>query len=162
MNSFLDLFAPIKGAMIIFRLGYIPKECEFFELTSDQYRHFYETAEGADEHQDEKLFMILPEDPKKYDEIASGDALVLSEKNIDDVKQAVDLIEKYCADSGKVFFSLEEKLCYCASRLPSVATEGTKYERFHNNYDKKPATEDTAKAAKDAVIGVIATAKKKA
>jgi hypothetical protein len=47
-------------------------------------------------------------------------------------KKYEKLIERYCAKSGKKFNNIEEKLCYYVALLPSVATEGTKYEKFHS------------------------------
>jgi hypothetical protein len=74
--------------------------------------------------------MILPKDTQKYSELASQDVFVLTESEIHFVKKGEQIIEKYCAESGKTFNSFEEKLYYVASVLPGVASEGTKYKTF--------------------------------
>ncbi len=116
--------------MAIFKLGFVPKDSEFYELTSEQYQRYYATAAGADEHLDEKLYMILPEDSQKYAELASEYVFVLTEKDVILIKKAEELIEEYCKKSRKKFNNFEEKLYYCASVMPEVISEGTKYERL--------------------------------
>jgi hypothetical protein len=130
--SLLDMFATLNGVTVIFKLGFIPKDDDLYELTPEQYEHYYATAEGADEHYDEKIYMLLPKDPQKYAEIASEDVFAISEKEVVLIERAEKLIERYCADSKKTFNSLDEKLRYCASVMPDVVSKGTQYERYHN------------------------------
>ncbi len=130
MPSFLDIFSTLNGVVAIFKLGFVPKDSEFYELTSEQYQHYYATAAGADEHLNEKLYMILPDDSQKCAELASEYVFVLTEKDITLIKKAEELIEEYCKKSGKKFNNFEEKLYYCASVMPEVVSEGTKYERL--------------------------------
>ena len=133
--SVLDIFNPLKGAMILFRLGFIPKESDFLELTCEQYEHYYNTVEDADSHRNEKMFMLLPENPQGYAEVAAGDALVISERDLAMIDGGLAFIEKCCADSGETFNSFDEKLRYCAGKLPAIATEGTKYEKFKRKWN---------------------------
>jgi hypothetical protein len=129
MSGF-GLFSPFRGAMILFKLGFVPQEGDFLELTNEQYQHFYNTAEDADSHRNEKLFMLLPQDLQIYAEVAAGDALILSEGDIALIKGGVDFIENCCAESGEKFNTFDEKLRFCADKLPAIATDGTKYEKF--------------------------------
>jgi len=131
----MSVFSPLRGAMILFKLGFIPTEGDFLELTSEQYQHFYNTAEDADNHRDEKLFMLLPQDPQIYAEVAAGDALILSEGDIAGIKGGVAFIENCCADSGEKFNTLDEKLRFCAGKIPAVITDGTKYAQFQRKWD---------------------------
>jgi len=130
MSSFFDFLAPLNGLMVIFKLGFVPKDSELYELTSEQYQHYYNTVEEADEHLGEKIYMILPECSQKYAELASEHVFVLTEKEVVIMKKAEKLIEDCCNKSKKEFNSFDEKLCYCASVMPSVVSEGTKYEKF--------------------------------
>lgn len=134
MSGF-GLFSPLRGAMILFKLGFIPKEDDFLELTSEQYQHFYNTAGDADSHRDEKLFMLLPQDPQVYAEVAAGDALILSEGDIAEIKGGVAFIENCCADNEEKFNTLDEKLRFCAGKLPAMATDGTKYAKYQRKWD---------------------------
>ena len=48
----LDLFFGTGDAVrMIFKLGYVPEESEFYELTCDQYKYYFEIYG----HTDEKL-----------------------------------------------------------------------------------------------------------
>jgi hypothetical protein len=129
MFSIFDMFSKLNGVMAIFKLGFIPKDSELYELTPEQYERYYATAAEDDKHPNEKLYMILPEDQQKYIELASEEVFVLTEKDVLLMKQAEELIEVYCTESKKEFNSFEEKLHYCASVMPSVVSDGTKYER---------------------------------
>jgi hypothetical protein len=120
----------------IFQLGYIPAKEEFYELTPEQYERYYETE--VMEEKGEKIFMLLPGNVKKYNELASGDVFVCSEKEISMLEDLEKEIDKYCEDSGKTFETVEEKLHYLARMLPDYFTEGTKFERKRVIYlDKK-------------------------
>jgi formylmethanofuran dehydrogenase subunit E len=135
--SLLDMFSTLSGVTVIFKLGFIPNDDDLYELTPEQYEHYYATAEGADEHSDEKVYMLLPKDPQKYAEIASEDVFALGERDVVFIEKAAKLIEEYCAKSGKTFNSLDEKLRYCASVMPDVVSKGTQYERYHNKIINK-------------------------
>ena len=130
MNSILEMFSVLTGVKAIFKLGYIPENDEFYELTSEQYKAYYDRmGKDDDTPPDAKIFMLLPKDMQKYKELASEDVFVITESELYFVRKAEELIEIYCADSGKTFDNLDEKLYYVASVLPNVASKGTKYEK---------------------------------
>jgi hypothetical protein len=128
MIQHLDFFAPLVGATAVFKLGFVPEDDELYELTPEQYQRYYATVEEADESLGEKVYMILPKDSQKYVELASGDVFTLTEEEVLLTRRAEELFETYCADSGRKFNNFEEKLCYCASVMPDVVSQGTKYE----------------------------------
>lgn len=123
----MDIFDLFFGAgpaiQVIFKLGYIPKDTEFYELTCQQYQHYFDTIG----HTDEKVFILLPDDKEKYKEFAVGDTYCMTESEKNSLKDGEAIIEKYCKDSGKQFNSIHEKLCYVASQLPDVFSKGTPY-----------------------------------
>jgi hypothetical protein len=129
MNSILDLFATLGGVQVIFKLGYVPGDDELFELTSEQYKAYYDRMEEGEVFPDEKLYMILPKDSQKYSELASEDVFILTESEAMLVNRGAELIELYCKESKKEFTNIEEKLYFVASVMPDVASKGTKYER---------------------------------
>lgn len=66
-----DLFFRTGPALqVLFKLGYMPKDEEFYEMTYQQYQHYFDMYG----HTDEKIYLLLPEDQKKYTELAAGDA----------------------------------------------------------------------------------------
>jgi len=132
MNAIIDMFLVLTGVQAIFKLGYIPEDDEFYELTFEQYQAYYSRMERSDNiPPDVKIYMILPKDMQKYRELASKDVFVLTESEIHLVRKAEELIEKYCVNSGKTFHNLDEKLYYVASVLPNAASKGTKYEKVN-------------------------------
>ncbi|MDR1584013.1 MAG: hypothetical protein LBS55_12305 [Prevotellaceae bacterium] len=126
MNIF-DLFRPAVLLNAVFQLGYIPKREEFYELTPEQYEKYYENEEMEEDN--EKIFMLLPNDIEKYNELASGDVFACSEKEISEFEDVEKLIDKYCKNSGKTFKTFEDKLCYVASVVPPCFTAGTRFEK---------------------------------
>jgi len=128
-SSGLDIFSSLSGVMIILKLGFVPEDEELYELTPEQYQHFYATVKNANEHLGKKIYMVLPKNSQKYVELASEDVFVLREEDVILMRKAEEFIENYCTKSEKEFNSFEEKLCYCASVMPSVVSKGTKYER---------------------------------
>lgn len=124
--NFFDLFFGTGNAIrVIFKLGYMPKEDEFYELTCQQYQHFFEMFGQTEE----KIFMLLPSDRQKYKAFASDDVFCITESEKASLKDGEAIIEKYCEDSGKQFSSFHEKLCYVASHLPPVFSKDTPYSR---------------------------------
>jgi hypothetical protein len=123
-----DFFRSAEVLRALFLLGYIPKREEFYELTPEQYERYYET-EGQGESKNQKIFMLLPHDVERYNEIASGDVFVMTEEEISYFNDAERIVDSYCKNSDKTFNSLEEKLYYVAKFVPDVFIEGTKFER---------------------------------
>jgi len=92
MNSVLDLFSPVAGVQVIFKLGFMPQDDELFELTCEQYQAYYDSAEDDDEiNPDEKVYMLLPKDQQKYGEFAAGDVIAFTESDITTIKRAETL-----------------------------------------------------------------------
>jgi hypothetical protein len=123
--SISEFLSPFTGVMAIFKLGLVPEDDELYELTPEQYKHYYATVEDANEHLGEKIYVILPKDPQKYKELTFEGVFTLTEKEVIFMKRAEKLIEEYC--KGKKFDNFHEKLCYCASVMPEVFSKGTKY-----------------------------------
>lgn len=110
----------------IFRLGFIPQEDNFLELTDEQYAQFH-AKEGES---DERIFMLVSNNP--HIAIAEGEneisIVTESEKNY--FASTAEIIKNYCKDQP--FASDEEKLRYAASKLPDCFTKGTRYEKYHH------------------------------
>jgi hypothetical protein len=136
MSSRLGIFSSMGGVKVIFLLGFVPEDDELYELTAEQYQHYYDTAaEDANERfTGEKIYMVLPKDPKKYAEIAVESVFAFKEEEIHTIRRGEEIIENYCQKSGKEFKDFDEKLRYCASLMPSVFTKGTKYECYYKGF----------------------------
>jgi hypothetical protein len=130
--SIWDIFRSAETVSAIFKLGYIPEKDEFYELTPEQYKRYYETMD--EEPTGEKIFMLLPKDAQKYIEIADDDVYVFTETDIERLVEGEELINRYCTGSKKPLKTFEDKLRYAASVLPEIFSEGTKYERTRMVY----------------------------
>lgn len=122
---FWDIFHSVEAINAVFKLGFVPAKEEFYELTPEQYELYYSTNERTGE----KIFMLLPDDPQIYNEVASGDVFVVTEQEMSRFEGAGLTIERYCARSKKTFATFEDKLRYVAGKLPPFFTVGTKYAR---------------------------------
>lgn len=129
MDAFDLIFGPIGPALnFIFRIGYIPDENDFLELTEEQYisftRQYGETTR--------KIYMYSPSNPcysldDDYNEISC-----LDEFDLQGFKDAAKLIQQYCDKSNRTFNTLSEKLQYMASVLPETFSKNTPYEKYHH------------------------------
>jgi hypothetical protein len=122
----LEFFQSAAAVKAVFTLGFLPTKEEFYELTPDQYEQYYANNEPTDE----KIFMILPNDPQKYGEVASADVFVVTEREMHSFESVGRTIENYCKDSKKKLKTFDEKLHYVADKMPPFFSEGTKYEKF--------------------------------
>jgi len=139
MASFLAMCA---GMQIIFNMGFVPTDEELSELTPEEYRRFYDSvATEEDRVSKERIYVLLPKDPKLYAKFAGEKALVFRETEVRSIKAGAETIEKSCKDSGKEFKTFDEKLRYCASVMPDVFSEGTKYARHHKDINPKKDTQ---------------------
>lgn len=121
-----DLFFRTGPALqVLFKLGYMPKDEEFYEMTCQQYQHYFDMYG----HTDEKIYLLLPEDQKKYTELAAGDAFCMKESEKDSLKDAEKIIEEYCRKSGKQFLTFQDKLRYAATCLPDVFSKDSPYAK---------------------------------
>jgi formylmethanofuran dehydrogenase subunit E len=123
----LNIFENAIYVSTIFKLGYVPEKDEYYELTPEQYRKYYREFEDGNDKTDEMVFMLLPKDPQKYNELVDGDVFVLTETEIKGLEKANKVIEKICRECGKTFANYEEKLVYVASKLPAVFSKNTKF-----------------------------------
>jgi hypothetical protein len=126
--NILDFLKSAEALKIVFQLGYMPEKDEFYELTPEQYEQYYKT-EGQHDARDRKIFMLLPHDAKKYNEIASEEVFVVTEQEMSYFDNAGRIIESYCKNSDTPFDSFEDKLYYVAKLVPDVCVEGTKFEK---------------------------------
>jgi hypothetical protein len=132
--NILDLFKSATALSAVFKLGYLPKREEFYELTPEQYEKYYETERMEEEG--EKIYMLLPNDIQKYNELAAGDVFVVSEKDLHYLENVDKIIDSYCED--RTFETFEDKLYYVATIVPGVFSEGTKFAKTRLIYlDKK-------------------------
>lgn len=118
----IDLFLNVAPAVqAIFKLGFKPKEEEFYELTEEQYEKFKEQGQEITC----KWYLLLP---KKYS-VQGNEVITVNEKQKESLLKAAIKIEKYCEGDEKSFENYEEKLYYAASRMPEGFSEGTKFAK---------------------------------
>jgi hypothetical protein len=124
----MELFRAVEVLRVVFNWNYVPKREEFYELTPEQYKRYYAT-EGKNDSRDEKVFMLLPHDAQKYDELASGDVYVVTDSEMHYFDIVEGMIDYYCKNSDKPLKTLEDRLYYAAKFVPEVCVKGTKYEK---------------------------------
>jgi len=134
MPSWLGgFFGMCEGMQIIFNMGFVPTDEELCELTPEQYRQFYDTVVTEEDRiSKEKMYMIRPKDPKLCAKLDADKVLVFRETEVRAIKAGAKTIEEYCAHSKRKFKTFNDKLRYCASVMPGIFSEGTKYERYHD------------------------------
>lgn len=125
MDLFDLLFVAGPAVQVIFKLGYVPEESEFYEMTSQQYQEYFDTIGWTDQ----KVFILLPNDKDKYKELAAGDVICMTEAEKLSLKSGEAIINKLCDDSGKQFNNFTEKLYHAAAFLPDVFSQGTAFEK---------------------------------
>ena len=120
-----DLFFGAGHAVhTIMKLGFMPKDEDFLELTAEQYRQFFE-KEGYTE---EKVYALLPKDPKHYVESNFNELNICTESDIATLKRGWQIVESYCKESGFKFTTDQQKLMYAATRLPDVFSRDTPFD----------------------------------
>lgn len=132
VNGFWDLlFGAGPALQIIYKIGFRPKEEDFYELTDDQYEKY---CKDTGDTSGQRVYMILPRNPKDYANTASGDEIMaLTESDMDSLERGWGIVERYCEKSGREFHSDEEKLQYAATLLLDVFTKGTRFEIYHTS-----------------------------
>ena len=131
-NGFWDLlFGAGPALQLIYKMGFRPKKDDFYELTAEQYeKYLRDTGDTSGE----KVYMILPHNPKDYANIATGsEVMAFTESDLDTLERGWGIVERYCGKSGREFHSDEEKLQYAATLLPDVFTKGTSFEVNHTS-----------------------------
>ncbi|MDR0567423.1 MAG: hypothetical protein LBG47_10400 [Prevotellaceae bacterium] len=129
----LKLYLSVEAVNAVFRLGFLPAKEEFYELTPEQYAQYYSTNEKTND----KIFMLLPNDPQTYSRVASGDMFIVTEQEVARFEKAGRIIESYCKDSEKTFATFEKKLRYVAGKVPSTCLLRTKYARLWKRRQKE-------------------------
>ena len=130
MLTTYDIFFGIWPAIkTIIRLGFMPKEEDFKELTPHQYEKFYNTVG----YTEEKIYALLPDDPQRKVPLESAELMVLKEQEKEYFEQGWVVIEQYCFKSGRKFLTEKEKIAYAASCLPYVFSKGSEFEHYHNS-----------------------------
>ena len=114
-----------QAVVAVFKLGFLPKEGDFLELTEEQYAGLKRQQEV-----DERYFMLAPENTQvaldeKWNEIS-----IVSETEKAALLRGVDVIEKYC--KGKDFSTDTEKLRYAANKMPSCFSDGSSFAKYQN------------------------------
>lgn len=133
MNDLYYLFFKFGPALqFVFKIGYIPQNADFKELTPEQYASYYRQTpkEESDELKGQKLLVFLPDDTSVYNKLVNqyGDQLIIVGENEKSVFSNVSaFINKCCNESGRDFKTLNDKLVYMAKTLPDVFTSETPY-----------------------------------
>ncbi|WP_303005149.1 hypothetical protein [Bacteroides congonensis] len=129
MNVFDLMFGSVGSALnFIFRIGYIPVESDFLELTEEQYAAFFRQCGETTS----KIYMFAPSNScysldDDYNEISC-----LDEDDLQGFLDAAELILQYCDKSNRSFKTTKEKLRYMASALPEAFSKDTPYEKYHH------------------------------
>ena len=111
------MFGP--AVQCLFRLGVLPQNEDFVELTEEERNLYFKHNQRTDE----KVFRLklLVEDSLYTDNV-----VCMTEIEKETLLNAVEFINKYGKD--KTFSTNEDKLRYVASRLPEIFSKGTKFE----------------------------------
>jgi hypothetical protein len=119
----------LNAATIIFQMGYIPSDDEFYELTPELYKKFEEQAQYNKDLDgvEGNIYMLLPKDPRYQS--ASREVEVVTEDQMKWFRKAEKVFEQYCIDYGKTFTNVEQRLTWLTTILPPAITAGSKYRR---------------------------------
>ena len=123
MNLHEIFFEFIPDISYIFRLGYIPSQSDFHELTEEQYE-VYQKQSGD---MSKPVYSIVPSDDKSLEQ--SGNISIVKEEEMFRAGMAVMFLSLYAQESGCESEESEDILRFAAERLPRSITAGTKYER---------------------------------
>jgi hypothetical protein len=126
--DFLDLLGGTGQAlMFIFKLNHVPTESEYYELTHEQYQRYFEQCG----YTSERVFMLIPDNQQDFRELGTDDVYCLTESEKHEFKNAVRVIDHFCAIATDTeFHTFEDKLRYMARILPSVFSKGSRYEKY--------------------------------
>ena len=124
MGLFDLLFGAGPAITKIMALGFMPKDEDFLELTPEQYEKFY----AQNGHTEEKVYALLPKDPKHYVESKFNELNICTESDIATLKCGWQIVESYCKESGFAFTTDQQKLMYAATRLPDVFSRDTPFD----------------------------------
>jgi hypothetical protein len=146
----IDVFRSLEALRAVFQMGYIPTKEEFYELTPEQYERYYESQ--PNDPRGEKVFMLLPHDAQKYNEIAVEDVFVCTEHELHYFDNIEKMLDKYCKNSPTKLETIEDKLYYAARFVPDIFTDDTQFARhkliYLNNDKEKKKSNKTKKKGK--------------
>ena len=144
MIDIFDLFFGAGPAITkIMEFGFMPKDEDFLELTSEQYCQFYKKMG----YTEEKVFALLPKDPSHYVVSDFNELNVCTESDIAAMKRGWQIIENLCAKSNNTFGNDRQKMMYAASWLPDVFSKGTPFECAHSGNLSIASINDSAGCA---------------
>ena len=126
----MDVFDMLFGlggqaVVAVFKLGFLPKEGDFLELTEEQYAGLKRQQEV-----DERYFMLAPENTQVALDEDWNEISIVSETEKAALLRGVDVIEKYC--KGKDFSTDTEKLRYAANKMPPCFSDGSSFAKYQN------------------------------
>jgi len=123
MGALELLFYASEGVRAIFELGFIPHKSEFFAFTEREYECYEKQIGPVNE---KKLFQIIPKNYKYL--LPNNEVNTVSEAEVEKIIMAGNVLKRYGDDSGYRFENDEELLYYCASVMPSIFSENTKFD----------------------------------
>ena len=123
----LDLFMEGGQAiMLIFKLGFIPREKDFKEFSQRDYEKYHKEV-GETEG---KMFILNPD---KVEE--EGSLYAFSEMEKDKMLEAADVIQNLAQEH--LSENDDETLRFVASVMPYPFSKGSKYEKYGGGKPKK-------------------------
>lgn len=119
----------------IFKMGYIPRETDFQELTEELYAAFRSKASAEDLKKmgEGPIYAFVPDDPQAQSYLTKtfgNNLAIMTSAERSGFSTAVSYIDKECNESGKTFKSDSDKLKYMADRLPAFFSEDTPYAAY--------------------------------
>lgn len=120
MGAAYDLFLKTgPGIQAVYRMGFLPSESDFREMTEDEYAVYLQDFPN----ENEKLYVLWAEDKIKL----AGGKVCVNGFELDCLMRGVTAINNLVEGKGCV--SDEEKLYRVAQSLPDVFTRGTRFEK---------------------------------
>ena len=124
MNLHEIIFGTMPAVSIIYKdLGFIPTEDEICEISQEQYAAY--ERQGGDISK--PLYTVVPKSGKVL--MPDNEVGLFTEADIPRIMKAARILRRYAKDGGCDSDNSDDILATAALRLPSVFTEGTKYER---------------------------------
>lgn len=124
----MDIFDLFFGAgtsvHTIMKLGFMPNDDDYLELTDEQYQKYYKEVG----YTEEKVYAILPKNPQNHVPAELHEIVVCTESEIALMKQGWQIIESYCSSPELANATDQQKLAHAASKLPDVFSKGTPFE----------------------------------
>ncbi|MBE6272527.1 MAG: hypothetical protein E7097_01380 [Bacteroides sp.] len=121
MGTAFDFFLKTgPGVQAVYRMGFLPCENDFREMTEDEYAIY---LQDFPDRINSEIYVLWPEEKIKI----AGGKVCINELELDCLMRGVTAINNLT--EGKGCHSDEEKLQRAAKTLPNVFTRGTRFER---------------------------------